>query len=82
MSGPVFHHFDAYGPVCGVRPESGVNAADMDPPEVTCRRCRRIPPQSWEARHYAYREGRVFVVAGASPDPMRPWAVPFDGVPA
>ena len=79
---PAFHSYDAYGPRCGVHPESGVNAADMQPPEVTCRRCKRIPPGLWEPRHYAYLDGRTFVLAGPSPDPVRPWAVPYEGVPA
>lgn len=50
MSAPVFHRFDRYGPACGVR--DGVNAADMDPPEITCKRCWRArgadPIDYWE----------------------------------
>ncbi len=35
------HRFYAYGALCGAR--DGVNAADMDPPEVTCLRCLKAP---------------------------------------
>jgi hypothetical protein len=65
MSSPAFHRFDAYGPVCGVPPTSGVNAADMQPPEITCRRCAKTPPQWWE-RQVERRGGRLFLVEHVS----------------
>lgn len=68
------HRYDVYGPACGVSPESGVNAADMDPPEVTCRRCPKVAFRYGDYRHYARKGGRTFIVDGLAPDPMRPWA--------
>lgn len=62
MTAPVFHRHNAYGPVCGVR--DGCSAKDFDPPEVTCKRCRRIPPTVWEREHYVYRDGSIFLAEG------------------
>jgi len=73
------HRYDAYGPACGVSPESGVNAADMDPPEVTCLRCCRVAFRYYDRRHYARKNGRVFIVDGYPPDPERPWAAVYSG---
>jgi len=66
---------------CGV--DQGVNAADMQPPEVTCLRCLKVPPTIWDGHHYAYARTpeacRVFVVDGLPPDPTRPWTAVFEG---
>lgn len=67
---PAFHHFNQLGPVCGVR--DGVNAEDMDPPEVTCRRCRKQPPVFLSGKRYDYREDRVFIVPGDPDDLTKP----------
>lgn len=60
MTSPVFHRFNQYGPVCGTR--DGVNAADMTPPQITCRRCLRAPVDMF-ARWQTWRfDGASFVV--------------------
>jgi hypothetical protein len=60
------HRFDAYGPVCGAK--GGVNAADFQPAEITCRRCRRIPPESWRwPQRYEVRDGSVFLTQEQKP---------------
>lgn len=58
MTRVVFHRFDSYGPVCGA--PSGNNAADFDPPEITCRRCLKSPPSWWE-RQTVRRNGSCFL---------------------
>lgn len=71
MSAPVAHWFGVYGPLCGKA--DGVNAADMDPPEITCRRCLKAPVQDgWFRPRYpnhaqpvqeiVRRDGRTFLV--------------------
>jgi hypothetical protein len=74
---PAFHRFDVSGPACGAG--RGVNAADMDPPEVTCRRCLKVAFRAHDKRHYARKNGRVFVVEGFAPDPERPWKAEYAG---
>ncbi len=78
------HRFFRGITVCGV--DQGVNAADMDPPEVTCLRCIKthFSPDEFYHQHYARadRGARVFVVKGMTPNPERPWAVQWDGAPA
>lgn len=59
MSSPVFHRFGPYGPVCGTA--RGVNAADFDPPEITCRRCCKTPPSPFERTQTVRRDGRLFL---------------------
>jgi hypothetical protein len=73
------HRFFRGITVCGV--DQGVNAADMDPPEVTCRRCMKIPPGPFEACHYARAPvtRRVFIAEGFPPDPERPWTAEWTG---
>lgn len=71
------HRFDTYGPACGTA--DGVNAALMDPPEVTCRRCPKVAFNPYDLRHYARAEGRVFIVEGLPPDPERPWTAKWEG---
>lgn len=63
MSAPVFHRFDAYGPICGVR--DGVNALDMDPPEITCRRCMKIPVEWWRGQKTEWKDGRLLLRTAA-----------------
>lgn len=68
MSGPVFHRFGVYGPVCGTR--DGVNAGDMDPPEITCRRCQKAPsPNYWDRWQVVRRDGSVLAI---DKDQMQP----------
>lgn len=70
------HRHGPHGPVCGKA--DGVNAADMDPPEVTCKRCRKMQPRPHEGCHYEYPDRgqpgerfRVLIVQGP-PDPSLP----------
>lgn len=65
MSAIAQHRWDAYGPVCGTPPTSGANAADFEPPEITCRRCKLTPPEWWQ-RGVERRDGRQFLVAVAA----------------
>lgn len=73
----VFHRFDTYGPACGVH--DGVNGADMEPPEVTCKRCLKVGFSTFDRRHYARKDGRTFIVNGFAPDPTRPWKAEYQG---
>lgn len=75
MSAPVTHWFGPYGPLCGTR--DGVNAADMEPSEITCRRCLKVPVDAcgWLTRtnqpvlvvrgQLVYRGGRAFLEGAA-----------------
>ena len=55
----VFHRFGPYGPVCGAR--DGCNAADFEPPEVTCKRCKKIPSNYWDEHKTYILGGRILV---------------------
>lgn len=73
------HRFYRGITACGV--EQGVNAADMEPPEVTCRRCIKanFAPDEFSHHHYARAEGRVFLAPGLPPDPERSWTAQYMG---
>lgn len=76
------HHFHMGAPICGADYKRAVNAAEQSPPEVTCRRCLRIPPEPgihYPPRHYARKDGRTFIVEGFAPDPERSWAAEYEG---
>lgn len=74
MTAPVSHWFGPYGPLCGKR--DGVNAADMDPPEITCRRCMKAPVtggwwtplypgHAMRVREAERRDGRLYLAEAA-----------------
>lgn len=54
----VSHRFRNGIPICGT--PRGVNAADLQPPEITCQRCKPTPPEWWE-RQVIRKEGKVFL---------------------
>lgn len=78
MSTPAFHHIGPYGPVCGAA--RGVNAEDMDPPEVTCRRCRKQPPVFMSGKRYIYDGDRVLIAQGNPEDLTKPRCGQWSGV--
>lgn len=52
------HRFANGIPVCGT--SRGVDAADLHPPEITCRRCMPTRPNWWE-RQVIRDGGKVFL---------------------
>ena len=60
MTAPAFHLFNSYGPICGT--ERGVNAGDMEPPEVTCRRCMKCEPPTYARWQFERRDGKIYAM--------------------